>query len=228
MCHDGGEESRQRQKALARSTMAARSFSSPQGELEMHRLRRALERVSFDQTLEGRLDESDGETKPPSRRTLSQRSLYDSSKMGCHKKQLSCLYCYPNYVIVSHSNPSDGLLFPASPLDWDSFTDPEYLFNSVPLEETPQGQCRSCIHGMLSGRPVSWEVSLNLEHIWVPEDRETKAADVYGGAERESWEEIIHHLTARSIIRDFEKMAQKENRSGNGDVHFLFALNTCI
>lgn len=76
---DGGEESRRRHKALTRSTMAARSFSSPQGELEMHRLRRALERVSFDQTLGGRLDESDGETKPPSRGTLSRRSLTDSS-----------------------------------------------------------------------------------------------------------------------------------------------------
>lgn len=62
---------------MVRSTMAARSFSSPQGELEMHRLRRALERVSFDQTLGGRLDESDGETIPPSR--LSHRSPTDSS-----------------------------------------------------------------------------------------------------------------------------------------------------
>jgi len=60
--------------------MAARSFSTPQGELEMHRLRRALEKVSFDQTLGGRLDESDGETKPPSRGTLSHRSLTDSSE----------------------------------------------------------------------------------------------------------------------------------------------------
>lgn len=47
----------------------------------MHRLRRALERVSFDQTLGGRLDESDGETKPPSRGTLSYKSFTDSSKL---------------------------------------------------------------------------------------------------------------------------------------------------
>ncbi len=67
--------------------MAARSFSSPQGELEMHRLRRALERVSFDQTLGGRLDESDGETKPPSRGTLSRRSFTDSSKLKFVEKQ---------------------------------------------------------------------------------------------------------------------------------------------
>ncbi|CAB1443043.1 unnamed protein product [Pleuronectes platessa] len=153
---DGGEEPRRRQKALARSTMAARSFSSPQGELEMHRLRRALERVSFDQTLGGRLDESDGETKPPSGGTLSRRSLTDSN----------------------------GLLFPASPLDWDSFTDPEYLFSAAHLEDPPPGQCRSLIHGVLSGRPVSWEVSVDLGQLWNPEGQDTPGgAEGEGGAE---------------------------------------------
>ncbi|KAM3604400.1 uncharacterized protein V6R79_010583 [Siganus canaliculatus] len=191
---DGGEESRRRHKALARSTMAARSFSSPQGELEMHRLRRALERVSFDQTLGGRLDESDGETKPPSRGTISRRSLTDSN----------------------------GLMFPASPMDWDSFTDPEYLFTAAPAEDPPPGQCRSLIHGLLSGRPVSWEVTVDLGHLWVPDSLETPTAEecVLGAGEEgragEAWEEIIHQLTARSVIRDFEKMAEKDSDAGHG------------
>ncbi|XP_033993463.1 von Willebrand factor A domain-containing protein 5B1 isoform X4 [Trematomus bernacchii] len=189
---DDVEETRRRHKSLARSTMAARSFSSPQGELEMHRLRRALERVSFDQTLGGRLDESDGETKPPSRSTLSRRSLTDSN----------------------------GLLFPASPLDWDSFTDPEYLFTAVPAEAPPPGQCRSLIHGLLSGRPVSWEVTVDLGHLWTPESQDTLVTEGCGGGEEEKggepWEEMIHQLTARSVIRDFEKMAEKENDSGHG------------
>ncbi|XP_077471056.1 von Willebrand factor A domain-containing protein 5B2 isoform X2 [Stigmatopora argus] len=184
------EESHWKQKSLARSSMAARSFSSPQGELEMHRLRRALERVSFDQTLGGRLDESDGETKPPD--TLSHRSLNDSS----------------------------GLLFPASPLDWDNFTDPEYLFTGVPLEDPPPGQCRSLIHGFLGGRPVSWEVTVNLDHLLAPDDRRATVVEGCrskgGGIERESWEEIIHQLTARSVIRDFERMAERENQTGHG------------
>uniref|UniRef100_A0A3Q3EYF0 von Willebrand factor A domain containing 5B2 n=1 Tax=Kryptolebias marmoratus TaxID=37003 RepID=A0A3Q3EYF0_KRYMA len=159
---------------LARSTMAARSFSSPQGELEMHRLRRALERVSFDQTLGGRLDEN-------------------------------------------------GLLFPASPLDWDSLTDPEYLFTAVSPEDPPPGQCRSHIHGLLSGRPVSWEVTVDLGHLWTPEGSPTGVDE--GGAGREEggkpWEEIIHQLTARSVIRDFEKMAEKENDAGHGKNGFI-------
>ncbi|KAM9323681.1 LOW QUALITY PROTEIN: von Willebrand factor A domain-containing protein 5B1 [Pholidichthys leucotaenia] len=190
---DGVEESHKRQKALARSTMAARSFSSPQGELEMHRLRRALEKVSFDQTLGGKLEESDGETQPPSKAALSHRSLTDSN----------------------------GLLFPASPLDWDSFTDPDYLcFMAAPPEDPPPGQCRSLIHGLLSGRPVSWEVTVDLGHLWTPESQEITASERCEGGrgeegrEKEPWEELIHQLAARSVIRDFEKMAEKESDTG--------------
>ncbi|KAJ0011667.1 hypothetical protein NQD34_012642 [Periophthalmus magnuspinnatus] len=192
---DVNEDSRRRHKVLARSTMAARSFSSPQGEIEMHRLRRALERVSFDQTLGGRLDESDADTKPPSGPdTLSHRSL----------------------------NDSNGLLFPASPLDWDSFVDPENLFCAVPLEDPPPGQCRSIIHGLFSGRPVSWEVTVDLRHLWSSEAPSTAVMD---GAEQrldegqgEIWKEIVHQLTARSVIRDFEKMAEKEGDTGHNSL----------
>ncbi|KAJ8389566.1 hypothetical protein AAFF_G00118030 [Aldrovandia affinis] len=175
------EESRRRQKALARSAMASRSFSSPQGELDMHRLRRALEKVSFDQALGGRLDESDGEAQPSPRGALSRRSLTDSN----------------------------GLLFPASPLDWDSFTDPEYLFSAAPPEEPcpPPNLCRSVIHGVLAGKPVSWEVTVDLSPLWAPEG---PAPGPVG------WEEIVHQLTARSVIRDFENMAEKESDIEHG------------
>ncbi|KAM9791699.1 von Willebrand factor A domain-containing protein 5B2 isoform 2-T2 [Syngnathus typhle] len=216
------DESHWRQKSLARSTMAARSFSSPQGELEMHRLRRALERVSFNQTLGGRLDESDGETKPPE--TLSHRSLNDSSQymISCSlqslKIQFNLFFKVPLFNSPSH--PTGGLLFPASPLDWDNFTDPEYLFTAVPLEDPQPGQCRSLIHGLLGGRPVSWEVTVNLAHLLIPEEQRATVgegcASKGGGKERESWEEIIHQLTARSVIRDFEKMAERESQTGHG------------
>uniref|UniRef100_A0A3B4XSJ4 von Willebrand factor A domain containing 5B2 n=1 Tax=Seriola lalandi dorsalis TaxID=1841481 RepID=A0A3B4XSJ4_SERLL len=36
------------------------------------------------------------------------------------------------------------------------------LFTAVPPEDPPPGQCRSRIHGLLSGRPVSWEVTVDL------------------------------------------------------------------
>ncbi|XP_067218992.1 von Willebrand factor A domain-containing protein 5B2 isoform X2 [Chanodichthys erythropterus] len=172
------DESRRRQRALARSALAGRSFSSPQGDLDMHRLRRALERVSFEQALGGRLEESDTDTQSTSRGGLSHPSLTDSN----------------------------GLLFPASPLDWDTFTDPECLFSAAPPGEfqAPGAQCRSVIHGKLGGRPVSWEVHVDLSLLWDTEISATLPTST--GA----WDEIIHQLTAQSVITDFENMAEKE------------------
>lgn len=133
-------------------------------------------------------------------------------------KSSSTIYLFPTFVL-----PSDGLLLPASPLDWDSFTDPEYFFSAVPPDDPPPGHCRSVIHGLLSGRPVSWEVTVDLGHLWTPEDQDVEEVEEYeeGGGEEfrgeKPWEEIIHQLTARSVIRDFEKMAEKETDSGHGE-----------
>ncbi|KAG1939474.1 von Willebrand factor A domain-containing protein 5B2 [Pimephales promelas] len=172
------DESRLRQRALARSALAGRSFSSPQGDLDMHRLRRALEKISFEQALGGRLEESDTDTQSTSRGGLSHPSLTDSN----------------------------GLLFPASPLDWDTFTDPECLFSAAPPGEfqASGAQCRSVIHGKLGGRAVSWEVHVDLSLLWDTENSATLPPST--GA----WDEIIHQLTARSVITDFENMAEKE------------------
>lgn len=117
-------------------------------------------------------------------------------------------------------------MFPASPLDWDSFTDPEYLFAALPPEDPPPGQCRSLIHGLLSGRSVSWEVTMDLGHLWSTDSPETLAVEGCGGGWEEGrggepWEEIIHQLTARSVIRDFEKMAEKECDAGHGEAKLL-------
>ncbi|CAL8281651.1 unnamed protein product [Lota lota] len=187
----GAEDARKKQRALVRSTMAARSFSSPQGDLDMHRLRRALERVSFDQTLGGRLEESNGETYSTPREALTRRSLTDSN----------------------------GLLFPASPLDWDNFTDPDYLF-AAPQETPPPRQCRSVIHGLLGGQPMSWEVTVDLGPLWAPEEQGSPASGEEGcgrgGDYQDPWEEMLHQLTARSVIRDFEKLAEKESDIEHG------------
>ncbi|KAI7809549.1 von Willebrand factor A domain-containing protein 5B2 [Triplophysa rosa] len=167
------DESHRRQKALARSALAGRSFSSPQGDLDMHRLRRALERVSFEQAVGGRLEESDTDTHSTPRGALSRPSLTDSS-----------------------------LLFPGSPLDWDNFTDLEGLFSAAP--QVTGAQCRSVIHGTQGGRSLSWEVCVDLSPLGAPEGTATPST---GGR---PWDEIIHQLTARSVIRDFENMAEKE------------------
>jgi len=61
---------------------------------------------------------------------------------------------------------------------------------------------------------------VDLGQIWTPEGEEIKGVNrCEGGGEDggKPWEEIIHQLTARSVIRDFEKMAERESNSGNGD-----------
>lgn len=113
-------------------------------------------------------------------------------------------------------------MLPASPLDWDTFTDPEYLFTAAPPDPQP-GQCRALIHGLLNGRAVSWEVSVDLGHLWAPENQETPVVEKYSvgtgeeGKPDDQWGEMIHQLTARSVIRDFEKMAEKESDAKHGE-----------
>lgn len=115
-------------------------------------------------------------------------------------------------------------------MDWDSFTDPEYLFTALFPEGPPPGQCRSLIHGLLNGRPVSWEVTVDLGHLWTPHIPETPGTEQCGGGGRkegregEPWAEIIHQLTARSVIRDFEKMAEKESDGGHGEAQQFTSL----
>lgn len=148
----------------------------------------------------------------PARASLTPVSL-DLEKYPKH-------LCLLNIECLCH--PSDGLIFPASPLDWDTFTDPEYLFTAAPPDAQP-GQCRALIHGLLNGRAVSWEVSVDLGHLWAPESQETPAVEKSsaGAGEEgklgEPWGEMIHQLTARSVIRDFEKMAEKEGETGHGE-----------
>lgn len=68
---------------------------------------------------------------------------------------------------------------------------------------------------------------MDLGHLWTPEGQETPAVEGCGGGGEEEgrggepWEEIIHQLTARSVIRDFEKMAEKESDNGHGGAQLL-------
>uniref|UniRef100_A0A8C4RVP7 von Willebrand factor A domain containing 5B2 n=1 Tax=Erpetoichthys calabaricus TaxID=27687 RepID=A0A8C4RVP7_ERPCA len=103
---------------------------------------------------------------------------------------------------------SDGLLFPASPLDWDGLIDPDYLFCPVPTE---QEKCsgRAIIHGVLDGQPASWEVTIDLESLFASGNRPTCQ---HG----EGWEEMVHQLTAHSIIRDYENLAEQEGDIEHG------------
>lgn len=47
---------------------------------------------------------------------------------------------------------------------------------------------------------------MDLCVLWSPEE-----------APRDTWDEIVHHLSARSVILDFENMAEKEKDIEHGE-----------
>lgn len=61
---------------------------------------------------------------------------------------------------------------------------------------------------------------MDLTQLWASEDQGTggtSGGGGEGGGRGDLWEEIIHQLTARSAIRDFEKMAEKESDIEHGE-----------
>ncbi|KAK5909036.1 hypothetical protein CgunFtcFv8_017042 [Champsocephalus gunnari] len=96
--------------------------------------------------------------------------------------------------------------------------------------ETPQevqasdlgsADCKAVVSGLLSGRPASWEVVFDIEPFLSGREREEKVHE-------ELWNETFHHLAGRSIIRDFENMADAESEieHGPGRKYQLFAIHT--
>ncbi|XP_069474917.1 von Willebrand factor A domain-containing protein 5B2 isoform X2 [Ambystoma mexicanum] len=185
------EELVRKRKALVQATMSGRSFSTPQGELDMHRLSRALEKVSQIQkqkrnlSMEARLEEIGPDVQRVQRSSLTRRSLADSG----------------------------NLLSPCQ-MDWDMFVDPQYLFSpslaAEDVAEPEEGlnamlQCRIVIHGLSAGKPVSWEVVSSLESLLGATDEQKQAED------GKAMGNFLHRLTARSVIRDIEDIAEKES-----------------
>ncbi|KAJ6653849.1 hypothetical protein lerEdw1_008646 [Lerista edwardsae] len=183
------EELMRRKKALARAALSGRSFSSPHGELDAHRLRRALEKVSQkrNQSLEGKLDE----IGPGLQKT--RKSIADSS----------------NLISPAH-------------LDWDMLLEPPYLFSPSPATERgecegsawPPLRCQVVIHALSGGKPISWEAMASLDSLLLAKDGQTKEEQPQ--QQSWAWDKLLHHLTAGSVIRDNENMAQREAELEHG------------
>uniref|UniRef100_A0A674J345 von Willebrand factor A domain containing 5B2 n=1 Tax=Terrapene triunguis TaxID=2587831 RepID=A0A674J345_9SAUR len=162
------EELARRKKALARAALSGRSFSSPHGELDAHRLRRALEKVPG--------------------------GAVSHSAPGLHS---GCLL---------------GNLLSPSHLDWDMLVEPPYLFSASPAAERGECEggaclplrCQVVIHALSAGKPISWEVTATLEPLLQARDGELPQESC------KAWDKVLHHLTASSVIRDHENVAQRE------------------
>ncbi|XP_074446826.1 von Willebrand factor A domain-containing protein 5B2 isoform X1 [Larus michahellis] len=178
------EELARRKKALARAALAGRSFSSPHGELDAHRLRQALEKVSQkrNQSLEGQLDELG-----PRGRQL-QPSAVESNNLLSPTHLDWDMLVEPSYLFSASPVPEPG-----APSPGDA---------SLPL------RCQVVIHALRAGEPVSWEVTASLEPLL--QTREGPRGEDPLPRAGKAGEKPLHRLAARSVIRDNENAAQRE------------------
>nr|XP_023690592.1 von Willebrand factor A domain-containing protein 5B1 isoform X2 [Paramormyrops kingsleyae] len=81
--------------------------------------------------------------------------------------------------------------------------------------------CKAVVTGLLCGKPVKWEVVFDIDPHLNGREREEKVHE-------DLWNETFHHLAGRSIIQDFEQMADKECEIEHGSSrrHQLYAIQT--
>ncbi|XP_077400010.1 von Willebrand factor A domain-containing protein 5B1 [Vanacampus margaritifer] len=91
----------------------------------------------------------------------------------------------------------------------------------VSLAGQQQGECKAVVSGLLCGKAVNWEVLFDIEPFLKGREREEKVHE-------ELWNETFHHLAARSIIHDFEHMAERECdiEHGSGRKYHVYAIHT--
>ncbi|XP_072512461.1 von Willebrand factor A domain-containing protein 5B1 isoform X3 [Salminus brasiliensis] len=84
-----------------------------------------------------------------------------------------------------------------------------------------KGDCKAVVSGLLCGKPVKWEVTFDIDPYLKGREREEKVHE-------DLWNETFHHLAARSIIQDFEQMADKECEieHSSGRRYQLYAMQT--
>uniref|UniRef100_A0A3Q2ZPI6 von Willebrand factor A domain containing 5B1 n=1 Tax=Kryptolebias marmoratus TaxID=37003 RepID=A0A3Q2ZPI6_KRYMA len=83
------------------------------------------------------------------------------------------------------------------------------------------GDCKAVVSGLLCGKAMKWEVAFDIKPFLNGREREEKVHE-------DLWNETFHHLAGRSIIRDFEHMAEKESEieHGSGRKYQIYAIHT--
>ncbi|KFV69275.1 von Willebrand factor A domain-containing protein 5B1, partial [Dryobates pubescens] len=68
---------------------------------------------------------------------------------------------------------------------------------------SPSSFCKAVVKGLRSNEPVQWEVTFDIHPLF--QERESQVDE-----DTDLWSETFHHLAAKSVIRDFEQLAEKE------------------
>ncbi|XP_036926893.1 von Willebrand factor A domain-containing protein 5B2 isoform X7 [Sturnira hondurensis] len=110
---------------------------------------------------------------------------------------------------------NSGTLFSPTPMDWDTWMEPPFLFTAVPPHGEPAApavplppqapRCHVVIRALCGEQPLCWEVGVGLETLWGPGD---DGLPPPSSPEREgAWDQALHRLTAASVVRDNEQLA---------------------
>ncbi|XP_029433912.1 von Willebrand factor A domain-containing protein 5B1 [Rhinatrema bivittatum] len=139
--------------------------------------------------------------------------------------QLTITGRFPGQLeIPSTLNTSSDSQSFSSPGDFDSAQHPSFTFETeTALDSAPQDRalddggemarahcvCKAVVKGLQGKKAVQWEVAFDILSLF--RERESRE-DVDG----DLWNETFHHLAAKSIIRDFEQLAEKESEIEHG------------
>ncbi|CAH2318358.1 Hypothetical predicted protein [Pelobates cultripes] len=72
-----------------------------------------------------------------------------------------------------------------------------------------QSMCKAVVRGLRQNQPVQWEIAFDIQELF--KEHENRDDD-----ESDLWNETFHHLAAKSIIRDFEQLAERESDIEHG------------
>uniref|UniRef100_A0A8C3JZB0 von Willebrand factor A domain containing 5B1 n=1 Tax=Calidris pygmaea TaxID=425635 RepID=A0A8C3JZB0_9CHAR len=75
---------------------------------------------------------------------------------------------------------------------------------------SPRTFCKAVVKGLRSNEPMQWEVAFDILPLF--QERESQP-----DGDADLWSETFHHLAAKSVIRDFEQLAEKECEIEHGN-----------
>uniref|UniRef100_A0A8C8S8M8 von Willebrand factor A domain containing 5B1 n=1 Tax=Pelusios castaneus TaxID=367368 RepID=A0A8C8S8M8_9SAUR len=127
----------------------------------------------------------------------------------------SCAFCLP---AESAQHPSFAFETETSS-DWDA--QDLALTSARGCLSSPKAFCKAVVKGVRNNEPIQWEITFDIRHLF--RDRDSRE-----NSEGDLWNETFHHLAAKSIIRDFEQLAEKECEieHGSGRRYHVNAVQT--
>ncbi|KAF4801403.1 von Willebrand factor A domain-containing protein 5B1 isoform X5 [Turdus rufiventris] len=86
---------------------------------------------------------------------------------------------------------------------------------------SPRTLCKAVVKGLRNNEPVQWEVTFDIQPLF----RERESQE---DGDTDLWSETFHHLAAKSLIQDFEQLAERECEieHGSGRRFQLSAVHT--